>query len=400
MSVISVEQVYAHAPAAVWRALTTPELHARWWAAGDVRPIVGHRFTLDMGKWGQQPCEVLAVETERLLSYKFATGSLDTTVTWRLTPEGSGTRLSLTHEGLSLDSPMGRAAFEGMKAGWPAVLGRLADILGGDRSSSDTRFAGSIPATYDEIMGPLFFEPYAEDLTARVRDLGAITRVLETAAGTGIVTRALSRALPEMTVVATDLNDAMLQVASAKLPSSRVSWKQADAQALPFGDAEFDAVVCQFGLMFFPDKPAGLRQARRVLRPSGHLLFNVWDRLDRNPVSQAVGEAVATKFPDDPPAFLSRGPFSWHDAEEIRREVQAAGFSHVLVQTVEKVTISSARNVAEGLCKGSPLRNEIEARAPERLDAITSAVADALTKRFGAAPFENHMSALVVTARA
>ncbi|WP_375743388.1 SRPBCC domain-containing protein [Corallococcus interemptor] len=129
-AVIQLDHVYAHPPSAVWKALTTPELHAKWWAAGDVRPIVGHRFTLDMGAWGQQPCEVIAVEPERLLQYRFATGTLDTTLTWRLVPEGTGTRLTLVHEGFNLDSPMGRRAFEGMKPGWPGLLARLGTALG------------------------------------------------------------------------------------------------------------------------------------------------------------------------------------------------------------------------------------------------------------------------------
>ncbi|MEW2401796.1 SRPBCC domain-containing protein [Streptomyces sp. NPDC046862] len=127
--VIHCDQFLPHAPSVVWNALTDPELHARWWAAGDVRPIVGHRFTLDMGPWGEQPCEVLAVDPERLLRYSFAEGDLDTTVTWRLEPEGHGTRLFLTHEGFDLDSPLGKAAFDGMGHGWPGVLGRLADVL-------------------------------------------------------------------------------------------------------------------------------------------------------------------------------------------------------------------------------------------------------------------------------
>ena len=127
-AVIRLEQHYDHPPAAVWRALTDPELHARWWAAGDVKPVVGHRFELDMGQWGKQPCEVVAVEPERLFSYRFATGRLDTIITWRLAPEGTGTRLELTHEGFDLDS-LSRQAFEGMKKGWPAVLERLAGAL-------------------------------------------------------------------------------------------------------------------------------------------------------------------------------------------------------------------------------------------------------------------------------
>ncbi|RKG87231.1 SRPBCC domain-containing protein [Corallococcus sp. CA049B] len=130
-AVIQLDHLYAHPPSAVWKALTDPALHAKWWAAGDVRPVVGHRFTLDMGAWGQQPCEVLAVEPERLLQYRFATGTLDTTLTWRLAPEGTGTRLTLVHEGFNLDSPMGRRAFEGMKPGWPGLLARLGTALEG-----------------------------------------------------------------------------------------------------------------------------------------------------------------------------------------------------------------------------------------------------------------------------
>jgi uncharacterized protein YndB with AHSA1/START domain len=126
---IHLEHVYAHPPAAVWRALTDPALHARWSAPGDIRPVVGHRFTLDMGPWGQQPCEVLAAEPERLLSYRFAVGTLDTVVTFKLAPEGAGTRLTLLHEGFDLDSPMGRGAFEGMGRGWPGLLVRLGTVL-------------------------------------------------------------------------------------------------------------------------------------------------------------------------------------------------------------------------------------------------------------------------------
>ena len=128
-AVIQVDHFYAHAPARVWQALTDPALHARWWAPGDVRAIVGHRFELDMGQWGKQACEVLEVEHERLLKYCFATGTLDTVITWRLTPEGSGTRLELKHEGFNLDSPIGRQALEGMKPGWPKVLARLEAVL-------------------------------------------------------------------------------------------------------------------------------------------------------------------------------------------------------------------------------------------------------------------------------
>ena len=128
-SSIQLDHFYPFAPARVWRALTDPELHARWWAAGDVRPIVGHQFHLDMGKWGKQACEVLEVQPERLLKYRFATGVLDTTITWRLEPEGAGTRLTLVHEGFNLDSPLGRQALEGMGNGWPRMLANLQTVL-------------------------------------------------------------------------------------------------------------------------------------------------------------------------------------------------------------------------------------------------------------------------------
>ena len=129
-AVIELDHCYDHAPSAVWKALTDPALHARWWAAGDVRAIVGHRFELDMGQYGKQPCEVLEVEHERVLKYRFAADTLDTIITWQLLPEGSGTRPKLTHEGFNLDSPIGRKALEGMRPGWPKVLARLEVVLG------------------------------------------------------------------------------------------------------------------------------------------------------------------------------------------------------------------------------------------------------------------------------
>ena len=128
-AIIHVEHIYSHPPAAVWRALTDPELHARWWAPGDVKAVVGHRFELDMGAWGKQPCEVLEVEPERLLRYRFSSGGLDTIITWRLEPHGSGTRLTMTQEGFDLDAPMSKQAFDGMKSGWPKVLARMEAVL-------------------------------------------------------------------------------------------------------------------------------------------------------------------------------------------------------------------------------------------------------------------------------
>ena len=170
-------------------------------------------------------------------------------------------------------------------------------------TASDSAFSGSIPALYHDHLGPMLFRPYAEDMARRVAALGP-RRILETAAGTGIVTEALAHALPEAQIVATDLNQAMLDVAAPRLASGRVTLQQADAQALPFEDAAFDAIVCQFGVMFFPDRIGAYREARRVLAPGGTFLFNVWGSLEENPVSQLIAETVAGLFPDNPPSFL------------------------------------------------------------------------------------------------
>ncbi len=263
--------------------------------------------------------------------------------------------------------------------------------------ATDTAFAGSIPEYYHRCLGPFLFAPYAEDLARRA---GALRpgRILETAAGTGIVTAALAGALPEAEIVATDLNPDMLRVAAAHIDSARVAFEPADAQSLPFPDARFDLVVCQFGAMFFPDRVAAFAEARRVLAPGGAFIFNVWDRLDSNPASQAVAEAVAGLFPDDPPSFLGRVPFGYHDRATIEADLRAAGFGAIESETVAKRSRGAAGDVAPGLCQGSPLRAEIEARDPGRLDEATQAALAALVRRCGD-PVDAAMSAHVFTAR-
>lgn len=242
---------------------------------------------------------------------------------------------------------------------------------------TDSAFAGSIPELYDRCLGPFLFEPYAADLAARAAAIGP-RRMLETAAGTGIVTAALVRAVPDAEIVATDLNPDMLRVAAANLSSARLSFLPADAQSLPFPDAGFDLVVCQFGAMFFPDRVKAYREARRVLRPGGAFLFNVWDRIAANPASEAVARAVAALFPEDPPGFLGRVPFGYHDKARVEADLRAAGFAAVEAETVGKRSPGRARDLAVGLCQGSPLRAEIEARAPARLDEASEAAAAAL----------------------
>ena len=231
--------------------------------------------------------------------------------------------------------------------------------------TTDTVFSGSIPSLYDRYLGPLIFETYAEDLAKRLTALNA-ERVLETAAGTGIVTRALLRSLPAgASIVATDLNQPMLDHAAGQVPSGRVSWQKADAQALPFPDRAFDAMVCQFGVMFFPDKQQAYREARRVLKPGGHFIFNVWDGIEYNEFADLVSTAVADMFADDPPRFLARTPYGYHEQQAVIAEVRSAGFTNVAVETLTRRSVApTCRDPAIGFCQGSPLRSEIEAETP------------------------------------
>src|SRR4051794_9753061 len=190
---------------------------------------------------------------------------------------------------------------------------------------TDRQFAGSIPETYDRFLGPLLSEPYARDLAARLADL-APTRVLETAAGTGVATRALTRALPAgAAIVATDLNRPMLDLAAARMETADVVWRQADALALPFEDGAFDAVVCQFGAMFFPDKAAAYREARRVLRRGGRFALSVWDRIESNELARLVDEAGVAQVPEGPPPVLARVPHRHPHAGAVIGQLGAAG---------------------------------------------------------------------------
>lgn len=265
--------------------------------------------------------------------------------------------------------------------------------------AKDAVFSGSIPALYERYLGGLLFRPYAEDLARRLADL-ASGSVLETAAGTGIVTEALARALPAaVSITASDLNQPMLDHAAAKPGMARVIWRQADALALPFPEGSFDAVVCQFGAMFFPDRPAAFRQARRVLKPGGRFILNVWDDLAHNPVPDVVHQAIARRYPKDPPQFLVRTPHGYHDAERIRADLRAAGFASVVVETVALPSrAASSRDPAIGFCQGTPLRAEIEARDPSGIAAATDAAAAAALARFGDGALDATMQAHVVTA--
>ena len=267
-------------------------------------------------------------------------------------------------------------------------------------TTNDTQFAGSIPELYERLLVPLIFESYAQDLALRVAESGA-KAVLETAAGTGALTRALLGKLPaDARLVATDLSEPMLNQGAARTPSEpRLTRQRADALSLPFADATFDAVACQFGAMFFPDKVAGYREARRVLKPGGRFFFNVWDRIEENEFTNVIGELLATVFPDDPPRFMARTPHGYHDVNQIRAELQAAGFSEIACEPRSAVSrAESAHDVATAFCQGTPLRGEIEARAASRLTELTELAAEQLARRFGRGPIEGRIRAYVITA--
>jgi SAM-dependent methyltransferase len=267
-------------------------------------------------------------------------------------------------------------------------------------SSSDGVFAGSIPQLYETYLVPLLFEPYAADLAHRLVARPSLSRVLEIAAGTGVVTRALDSVLPGgVAIVATDLNQPMLDQASALGTTRPVEWRQADAMHLPFPDEAFDAVVCQFGIMFFPDKAKALSEARRVLRPGGVLIFSVWDRIEENEFAGTVTAALASLFPQDPPRFLARTPYGYHEHAIIQQDLVRGGFTAPpeIVTLAARSRAKSPLDAAIAICQGTPLRNEIEARDASRLEEATDVAAEAIGRRFGRGAVDGKIQAHVIT---
>lgn len=261
-------------------------------------------------------------------------------------------------------------------------------------------FSGDIPQSYDRGLGPIIFAEYAMDIARRARAGGAPSCVLETAAGSGIVTRALRDVLPTAAhLVATDLNQAMLDLARRKFRTDEhVEFQTADATALPFPDASFDTMVCQFGVMFYPDKAKGYREAYRVLVPGGRYLFNVWDGMRHNPFARIAQEIIAGCFADDPPRFLET-PFGYDRIDPIKQALQEAGFGAIRIsvekrrQPVEDVSLFAA-----GLVFGSPLFDQIRQRGGKPTE-IQEAVATAMRQEFGGESGIVPMQAIVFEAQ-
>jgi len=263
---------------------------------------------------------------------------------------------------------------------------------------SDKIFTGSIPCLYEKYLVPLIFEPYAADLANRLASR-SLARVLEIAAGTGVATRALASVLPDrVAIVATDLNQPMLDLACTIGTQRPVQWQQADAMQLPFPDKTFDAVVCQFGAMFFPDRSKAYSEARRVLGAGGVLIFSVWDRIRENEFADTVTTALGSLFPEDPPLFMARTPHGYYDHPTIARDLAKGGFTAPpqFSTVAARSRAESPRIPAVAYCQGTPLRNEIEARDASRLGEATDIAAEAIAKRFGRGAVEGRIQAQIV----
>lgn len=266
---------------------------------------------------------------------------------------------------------------------------------------SDSIFSGTMAEIYDRDMVPMIFEPYAADVARRAAAL-APRRVLETAAGTGVVARFLLPLLPDdATYIATDLNQAMLDVAASALSDPRVRWQAADALDLPVDDAGVDLVLCQFGAMFFSDRVRAYREARRVLAPDGVFLLAVWDAIDTSDFAAEVTEALTEMFPDDPPRFMARVPHGYHDVTQIEQDLTDAGFGTIAIDTVTAQSVApSALVAATALCQGTPARAEIEQRGPGRVQEATDRAAALIAGRHGDGEVRGRTQALVIAARA
>jgi SAM-dependent methyltransferase len=260
-------------------------------------------------------------------------------------------------------------------------------------------FTDDVAELYDKTLVPLIFAPYARDLATRVQALQP-KAVLEVACGTGVVTRALALTLPATcAITATDLSDSMLAYGKSVGTARHVSWCQADVMALPHDSESFDVVVCQFGAMFFANRVAAYREIRRVLRPRGIFLFNVWNGIEQNDFTAVITEALGRRYPENPPSFMARIPHGYGSPSDIESDIRIAGFETCHLSLRDD--ISSAINpeqVALALCQGTPLRKELEFREPGGLERATAAAAEAIRQRYGNGPIHARISAIVVSA--
>lgn len=268
-----------------------------------------------------------------------------------------------------------------------------------EQDQKNVSFAGSIPENYDGGMGDMFFEPYAKEMVKRVVILQP-GQLLEIACGTGRLTKYLSQQLPEALITATDLTPSMLEFAKKKFPAFKnVTWEIADGLSLPFKNASFDCVVVQFGVMFYPDKLQGLKEAFRVLKNGGNFVFATWNSLEKNPISNMANEVVKGFFPDDPPKFFHI-PFSYYNESIIRKELSDAGFKNVEIETIALTGHNiTAENAARGLLEGSPIINFINENAPDKLPEIKQKFVERIISDYGKEKLSIPLNALIVKAQ-
>ncbi|MFE9406460.1 class I SAM-dependent methyltransferase [Streptomyces sp. NPDC006530] len=260
--------------------------------------------------------------------------------------------------------------------------------------NADQRWSESMPAAYEQYLVPVIFRPFAEDLTARAASLHP-RRILELAAGTGVLTSHLLASVPLAEVTATDLNDAMVALGTTRAPGA--VWRQADAQRLPFPDGAFDLVVCQFGVMFFPDRVAAFTEVRRVLAPGGRFLFNTWGPLAKHTFEVALQAGLERAFPVDPPRFFPTVPHGYADPAVVTADLAAAGFT---VEEGQELTLegraASTADLATGYLTGTPVRAVVEERGGE--PDVRAIVVEEMTTRLGPGPVTAPMTAFVFRA--
>jgi SAM-dependent methyltransferase len=266
-------------------------------------------------------------------------------------------------------------------------------------ASGDAHFVGALPDVYERLLVPMIFQAAATRLAAVVAE-GGPSDILETAAGTGALTRALIRSCPDATITATDLNQPMLDAAAARThDGASVNWRQADALDLPFEDQTFDSVVCQFGVMFFPDRVRGYREARRVLRPGGSFIFNVWDRIENNEVPYVIESALIDAAPENPLMFMSRTPHGYFSPSQIRADLEGAGMPDMTITTVDGTAKTTPSEAATAFCEGTPLRAAIENHETLTLAEATKIAERALLRHFGPGPINAPIRSFEVVAR-
>lgn len=264
--------------------------------------------------------------------------------------------------------------------------------------ASNTAFVGSVPASYEKYLGPFLFEVYAKDIANRLPK--GLNSVLETACGTGRVTRHLLNVVGDSgKIVATDFNGDMIAIAREKVIDKRIDWQVADAQDLPFDDNTFDAVVCQFGVMFFPDKIKAFAESYRVLKPGGHFVFNSWDSLQYNPVPAMVDKALKEEFTEEAPDFLEEGPFSFFDHNEINKLLQVAGFQNIEIEVVSRESgYDSTDAILNGFLDGTPLSPFLQEKGEHRKASVREKIREQLNSSYGERSDKVKLQAIVCDA--